>query len=113
MKLITDVLRDIRKGRVVDDATQKLARVVESVMETKKAGTLTIQLTVKPQKNDDEQVVIVSKVSAKTPELDLPDAIFFVDEDFSLVRDDPKQRELFVEADEVTARRARGDHATA
>ncbi len=107
MRPVTDILRDIRKGRVVDDATHKLQRVVESVMETKKAGTLTIQLTVKPQKNDDEQVVIVSKVSAKTPEQDLPDAIFFVDDEFDLVRDDPKQRELFAEAEPEARRRPR------
>lgn len=104
MRPITDILRDIRKGRVVDDATSKLQRVVESVMETKKAGTLTIQLTVKPQKNDDEQVVIVSTVKAKTPEMDLPDAIFFVDDEFDLVRDDPKQRELFSEAEDRPSR---------
>lgn len=103
MRPVTDILRDIRKGRVVDDATAKLQRVVESVLETKKPGTLTIQLTVKPQKNDDEQVIIVSTVKAKTPEMDLPDAVFFVDEDdgFNLIRDDPKQRELFVEAEAV------------
>lgn len=113
MRPITDVLRDIRKGRVVDDATHKLARVVESVMETKKAGTLTIELTVKPQKNDDEQVVIVSKVKAKTPEMDLPDAIFFVDDEFDLVRDDPKQRELFAEADAPATRKPRAVPAAA
>lgn len=111
MRPITDILRDIRKGRVVDDATQKLQRVVESVMETKKPGTLTIQLTVKPQKNDDEQVVIISTVKAKTPEMDLPDAIFFVDDDFDLVRDDPKQRELFAEAESPA--RTRGPTAVA
>jgi hypothetical protein len=74
-------------------------------MDTKKAGTLTITLTVKPQKNDDEQVVIITTVKAKTPEMDLPDAIFFVDDEFNLVRDDPKQRELFIEEAPAPTRR--------
>lgn len=97
MRPITDILRDIRRGRVVDDATEKLQRVVEAVIETGKPGTLTLEITVKPQKNDAEQVVLISKVKAKTPEQELPDAIFFVDSDFDLVRDDPKQREMFEE----------------
>lgn len=106
MKPFTDVLRDIRKGRAVDDATMKLQQVVQAVLETGKPGAVTVQLTVKPQKNDSEQVVIVTQVKAKTPEHDLPDAIFFVDgEDFSLHRTDPNQREMFAEASDD--RRAR------
>lgn len=106
MKPITDVLREIRRGRVVDDATLKLQRLVEAVTQTGKAGTLTLELTVKPNKNDKEQVVLISKVKCKTPEEELPEAIFFVDEDFDLVRDDPKQREMFAEVEGRTGRAA-------
>ena len=36
MRLITDVLRDIRKGRPVEEATMALADVVRAVDETGK-----------------------------------------------------------------------------
>ena len=98
MKLFTDVLRDIRKGRAVDEATRKLAAVVQAVAETGKAGSLTLTLTVKPQKDDSGQVVIATSVSHKTPEPGLPDAIFFVDSAGGLHRDDPNQREMFAPA---------------
>ena len=49
MRLITDVLRDIRKGRVVEFASERLAEVVTAVGDTGKAGKLVIELTVKPQ----------------------------------------------------------------
>ncbi|KAK0359632.1 hypothetical protein LTR94_030539, partial [Friedmanniomyces endolithicus] len=56
MKPITDVLRDIRKGMVAEAAGEELANVVRAVTATGKAGSLTLKLTVKPQKGDAEQV---------------------------------------------------------
>ena len=42
MRLITDILRDIRKGRPVEEATTALADVVHAVDETGKEGSVTI-----------------------------------------------------------------------
>jgi hypothetical protein len=95
VRLFTDVLRDIRKGIAVADATDKLQRIVQAVIETRKAGSLTVRLDIKPQKSDEEQVIIITTVSAKTPERDLPDAVFFVDDEGGLHRSDPNQREMF------------------
>lgn len=50
MRLITDVLREIRKGRAVDQASRLLAELVRAVDETGKPGNITITLTVKPEK---------------------------------------------------------------
>ena len=44
MRLITDVLREIRKGRPVEEATMALADVVRAVDETGKDGSVTIRL---------------------------------------------------------------------
>lgn len=110
MKPITDTLRDIRKGMVAEAAGEELATVVRAVTATGKPGSLTIKLTVKPQKGDSEQVVISSKISASAPAADMPEAIFFADVDGDLHRNDPRQPEMFRHADlgdaAVDARRA-------
>ena len=99
MKPITDILRDIRKGMVAEAAGEELASVVRAVTATGKPGSLTIKLTVKPQKGDSEQVVISSKLSATTPTADMPEAIFFADMEGDLHRNDPRQPEMFRNAD--------------
>ncbi len=110
MKPITDILRDIRKGMVAEAAGEELAQVVRAVTATGKPGSLTIKLTVKPQKGDNEQVVISSKLSATTPTADMPEAIFFADMEGDLHRNDPRQPEMFRNADlgdaAIDARRA-------
>lgn len=38
MRPFTDVLRDIRKGKVVDSLSERLAEVVQGVLDTNKGG---------------------------------------------------------------------------
>lgn len=99
MKPITDVMREIRKGRIVDKASEMLADVVHAVDETGKAGSITIKLTVKPEKGGGSQKTISAKLTATKPEEDLPEAIFFSDTEGTLHRNDPDQREMFAEAE--------------
>lgn len=94
MRPITDVLRDIRKGRVVDLATDRLAEIVQAVDETGKAGELTIILKVTPEKGGGSQKTLTAKVKAKIPEADLPEGIFFSDSAGDLHRTDPAQTEM-------------------
>ena len=100
MRPFTDVIRDIRKGRVVDAATDQLGEVVRGVLDTNKAGELTIKLSIKPQGKGDNAVIVSAKVSAKVPQADLPDALFFADLDGDLLRDDPTQQRMFADAAE-------------
>lgn len=98
MRPFTDVLRDIRKGRVVDAATEQLAEVVQAVMATEKAGKLVLELTVKPQGKGDNAVIVSAKLTSKAPQPNLPDALFFADLDGDLLRDDPTQQRLFADS---------------
>lgn len=98
MRPITDVLRDIRKGRVVDAATDKLAEVVRGVLDTNKPGTVVITLSVKPQGKGDNAVILGASISGKVPVALLPDALFFADLDGGLLRDDPTNQRLFADA---------------
>ena len=67
MRLITDVLRDIRKGRPVEEATMALADVVRAVDETGKEGSVTIALKIKPAKHGGPEKTLVCEVKAKKP----------------------------------------------
>lgn len=98
MRPITDVLRDIRRGRAVEQATRLLAEVVRAVDETGKPGSVTLTLTVKPEKGGGSQKTIIAAVKAKKPEGDIPEAVFFSDPDGDLHRTDPAQSEMFSDA---------------
>lgn len=98
MRPFTDVLRDIRKGRVVDSATDKLNEVVRGVLDTNKPGEITLKLIIKPQGKGDNAVIVSAKLAGKVPQADLPEALFFADLDGDLLRDDPTQQRLFADA---------------
>lgn len=99
MKLITDILREYRQGRAVDEASERLAELVRAVDETGKVGTLTIVLKVKPEAGGGTQKTIAAEIKMKKPEQPLPEAVFFSDEEGDLHRADPKQPELFGDAE--------------
>lgn len=98
MRPITDILRDYRKGKLVEVATQDLADVVRSVLATGQKGELTVTLTIKPNKGDDHQVLITASVKKKEPREAIQDAIFFTDNDGGLHRADPRQTEMELRA---------------
>lgn len=107
MRPFTDFLRDIRKGRVVDAATDDLAELVRAVKDTGKAGSLTLTISIKPQDKEAEQVVVSAAVSTKLPKAALPEGIFFAGIDGDLLRDDPSQKEMFVPTDALGDRAER------
>lgn len=98
MRLITDILREYRNGRAADLASRKLAELVQAVDETGKAGSLTITIKIKPENGGGSQKTLACEVKAKMPEAQLAEAIFFSDDEGSLHRSDPQQREMFTEA---------------
>lgn len=105
MKLITDTLREIRKGVVVDEASEQLAAVVRAVQETQQGGTVTLEISVKPRPGDADAVVVACSVKSKPPRAKLPDAIFFIGEEGDLLREDPNQAEMFRDTDGLGHRR--------
>jgi hypothetical protein len=106
MRLITDVLREIRNGRAVAEATRQLADVVRAVDETGKAGEVNIKVKVKPEKGGGSAKDVSIEVKSKVPCVDLPSSVFYSDPGGDLHRIDPEQREMFEDADSHTAGRA-------
>lgn len=97
MRPITDVLRDIRRGRVVDAATLELASIVRDAQSTGKPGELTLTITVTPDKADPDVIKVSCKVKGKSPRPDLPDGMFFANAEGDLLREDPKKVHRFAE----------------
>lgn len=94
MRLITDILRDIRRGAAVEEATNALADVVRAVDETGKDGSVTITLKVKPAKHGGPEKTLVAEVKAKKPIAEIAPAVFFSDDQGDLHRVDPRQEEM-------------------
>ena len=94
MRLITDVIRDIRSGRAVDDASEALAQLVRACLDTDKPGTLTLTLTVKPEGKDSGTVQVGCTIKTKEPRVGIPTATFFASVDGDLTRENPDQAPL-------------------
>lgn len=97
MRLITDVLRDIRKGRPVEEATMALADIVRAVDETGKEGSVTITLKVRPAKHGGPEKTLIAEVKAKKPIAEIAPAVFFSDDEGDLHRVDPRQEDMTFE----------------
>lgn len=92
---ITDILREMRRGKIVAEASDELAKIVQAVDDTGKAGKLTLTLTVKPAKDGGLEKTISCDIGSTVPRHALPDSVFFSTGDGDLVRTDPDQREMF------------------
>lgn len=84
----------IRKGALVNELTEELARVVAGVMQFEKAGELTLKLKVKPAAQNSEMVVIEDELIVKEPKADRPPTWFFATDDGGLTRENPDQPDL-------------------
>lgn len=104
MKPFTDILREFRRGAIANKLTEEMAELVRSVDETGKPGSLTLTLTVKPEKGGGSQKTLGAKIKSSRPDEDLPEAIFFSDREGDLHRNDPDQRALFADADDTSER---------
>lgn len=111
MRLFTDILRDIRKGRVVEAASLALAEAVRAARFHGKPAEVTLKIIVKP-KPGDNLIYLLPKVSTKIPQSDLPEGLFFADDEGDLLREDPTQTRMFAEAGRAAGDGERVDPTT-
>lgn len=88
------ILRNHRRGMALGKASSLLAEAVKSARDTGKAATVTVKVTLKPQREGDDQMMVDIQPTAKLPEEKLPASLFWVGEDETLHTSDPRQREL-------------------
>lgn len=86
-------LGQIRKGQTVNELSEQMAAVVQSVRMTGKTGSLTLKLVVSPNK-DGVSVNVEDVMSVKVPKMERAATLFYATEDGLLQRDDPNQEEL-------------------
>jgi hypothetical protein len=87
-----DVLRELAGGKVYEDLTTQLGEVVTAVMETGKAGEVSVKLSIKS--NGEGSVRVLADVKQKIPTAVVGETLFFATSSGSLVRNDPRQAEL-------------------
>ena len=85
-----NILATLQKGTTHTELGRELHELVAVVLETGKAGTLTLTLKVVPSK-EWGRIEIHDKVTAKHPERDRYASIYFVADDGNLSRTDPNQ----------------------
>lgn len=92
MRPITDVIRDLRRGKLVDLATTMLDEVVAAVEETGKSGKVVLEISIAKAQGDEEGVYEVSgKVKHTVPVADIGGSTLFGRD---LTKNDPRQQEM-------------------
>ena len=94
-----EVLSEVNKGVIADEAATELAKLVTAVKETGKKGRLTVTVEVAPFSGNDEIVKVSGTVTVRAPRTEPPASIFYQDEDGNLSRNDPNALPLFPERD--------------
>ena len=91
----TDYLREIDRGRLLDELSEKFQSLIESVAETGKAGSISLKLSLKPTGGiDSETASLATDVKVQTPQPSRNPSLYFVTPDFNLSRRDPRQSDL-------------------
>lgn len=86
-----DVLRDLGRAVVIDEAARQLQQLTTNVAETGKKGRLVLTVEVAPMKGNDAAVIVHAKTDLKLPSSEPIAGVFFPDEHGNLRRDDPRQ----------------------
>ena len=95
-KAFSVLLQDINSGRTHAELSTKMGELLTTVRETGKAGSLTLQINVKPASKGSfvDKVIISDKVTLKTPELARAEDFFWLDDKDEPTRNHPKQSSL-------------------
>lgn len=92
-KAFTDELRDLRRGALVEQATERLAELVNAVTATGKPGKLTLELSLKRVGRG--AITVTDKITVKSPEPQVDnETLMFPGPNGSLFTEDPAQQRL-------------------
>lgn len=94
------LLQNLDAGEVIDEGSRQLRELVTMVNRRDGAGSLTIKINVKPFKAG--AMIFTAEVTSKAPKEEPASSLFYAAEDGALSRNDPRQRELKLEAVEKT-----------
>lgn len=89
-----ELLTTLDHGAAHAEASRALHDLVQAVLATGKAGTMTIAVGLKPLKGSTDQLIVAAQVTAKPPKSEPASAVFFADDAGNLTRNDPRQLQL-------------------
>lgn len=95
----SDVLGEVRDGALLEELTASLYEVMQAVLDTRKVGGIKLNMKITPTGRDTVQVDV--KFDADKPEHVRPSTTFFVGNDGSLHRNDPRQARLPLQEVEI------------
>ncbi len=89
-----DVLRDLGRGAVIDEAAVLLQDLVRAVRDYGKKGRFTLTVEVQPMKGNAQALMVTAAAVTKPPSGEPISGMFFTDEVGNLVQNDPRQPQL-------------------
>ncbi len=94
MASLNKLLTQLNGGGFMAEASDRLTELVQAINETGKAGSITLQIGIKPTQGKASALVFVSKITAKIPAIHPDATLMFTDEDGELHTEDPRQLKL-------------------
>lgn len=91
-KKFVEVLEVIGGGGLIKEAADAITEAGMAVAQTGKAGSVTIQINIKP--NSHGSALLSGKVTSKVPKPAILDSLFFITSGGQFLRDDPAQEKL-------------------
>jgi hypothetical protein len=88
-------LFDHARGRSHAELSEALRALALAVIGTRKPGSLTYRVTLKPQPKIDSALLVADEIKCSLPDYDRPESIFFTTDAGDLTRTDPHQQALF------------------
>jgi hypothetical protein len=88
------MLNQLRAGRTQEEASAELNQLIQDCRNTGKKGTITLSITVVPDKGDTGQYFLKHQLVRKSPKFEIGDTLFWGTPDGNLLRQDPSQGEL-------------------
>lgn len=89
----SDWLREQSKGATHDELSEALHELTARVADTRRPGSLTFTVSIKPLKGaaDSDALTVTDQIKLKLPEHDRKASLFWPDADGNLRRTDPNQ----------------------
>lgn len=91
---ITDVLRQLRNGLMLDDMADQMQELVNAVEATGKGGSLTLKLDVKPFAKHGGAMIVKDTIKLTAPKIESSGTVLFATPEGNLQRKDPRQDDL-------------------
>lgn len=95
--LFVDTVNMLEGGRAAEDLSKELSELIAACRDTEKGGSLSLKITVKPDRNRDKdygQYFLAYSVENKKPKFDKAQTIAWGTPEGNLMRTDPRQTEL-------------------